>query len=137
MFDNNFFSRSNMVFRLTTEQFLQLGLETIVGFNHSKTCRATALRCWHVFYGASPETCAQLFYDLQITAVQDARVDRPDPYEFLIPLYWLKGNDTDDRIAGQFKLDKKTVRKWKWYYYLGKILAMVAQKVSLDDQIFC
>jgi hypothetical protein len=123
----------DMVFRLTTEQFLELGLETIVGFDHSRTCQPTVLRRWHAYYGASPETCAQLFYDLQTTQVQDARVERPDPYEFLIAFYWLKGNETDEKLAGQFKMDEKTARKWKWYY-VHRISAMTAQKVSLDDQ---
>jgi hypothetical protein len=80
-----------MVFQVTAQQFLELGLETIVGFDHSRTGEATILCRWHAHYGASPETCSNIFYDLQQTQVAEARVDSPDAYEFLIAFYWKAG----------------------------------------------
>jgi hypothetical protein len=118
-----------MVIRLSPQQFLELGLKNVVGFDNSRTCRATILRRWHAYYGASPETCASVFVNLQTTNIADARVDRPCVFNFLIAFYWLKDNSTDEKLADQFKIGEKTARKWKWYY-VRKFAALKPQKVS-------
>jgi hypothetical protein len=64
-----------MVIRLSPQQFLELGLKNVVGFDNSRLCRATILCHWHAYYGASPETCASVFVDLQTTNIADERVD--------------------------------------------------------------
>ncbi len=80
---------------------------------------------------------SNIFRDLQTTQIQDARVEGPDAIEFLIAFYWLKSNETDEKLAGQFDLGEKTARKWKWYY-VDKIAALVEQKVrKLVDLASC
>jgi hypothetical protein len=118
-----------MVFRITAAQFKILGIEMIIGFDHTRTCEAMRLRRWHAYFGASPETCSEIFVDLQRTQVEEARVKRLDAFHFLIAFYWLKGNEPDEKLAVQFKLVEKTARKWKWYY-LRKIEALRAEKVT-------
>ena len=117
-----------MVVHVTAQQFLTIGLEDVVGFDHRRTDQARILRRWHAHFGASPETCARIFVDLQTTAIHDARVDEPDVIDFLVAFFWLKDNATEERIAGLFDMDEKTVRKWKWFY-VKKIAALKDQKV--------
>jgi hypothetical protein len=89
--------------------------------------RDRILRRWHAYFGASPETCAKIFRDLQTTAIDEAHVEQPCPIEFLVAFFWLKDNATEELIAGLFKMDEKTVRKWKWFY-IRKIAALKEQR---------
>lgn len=118
-----------MVFiHVTATQFLKLGLEDLVGFDHRKVAKKRILRRWHAYFGASPETCATIFEDLQTTAIGEAHVEEPCVIEFLVAFYWLKSNASEEQVAGLFKMDERTVRKWKWFY-IKKIVALKEQKV--------
>jgi hypothetical protein len=72
----------------------------------------------------------QLFIDLWRAHVAAARVNRPDPFNFLISLCWLKDNDADEKLAGQIGMNETAARKWKWCC-AKKIAAMKEEKASV------
>ena len=53
----------------------------------------------------------------------------PSPTDFLMCMNWLKTYKTESQMAGHFKCDEKTARKWIWIY-VSKIQALKGQKVS-------
>jgi hypothetical protein len=103
---------------LSPAEFQQLGLE-LVGFNEEwqdKTCQATNLRRFRAIFGPSPETCSQMFEDLQTTNIEEARVVKPNPAYFMMSLNWLRTYKTEEEMAGQWGLIEQTVRDKVWKY---------------------
>jgi hypothetical protein len=57
-----------------------------------------------------------IFNDLQTTDIPEARTPNPDPLSLLIATHWLKAYPKKAQIAGTFKVDEKTARKYIWKY---------------------
>jgi hypothetical protein len=121
-----------MALQLSAAEMQSLGLD-LAGFGfgrQARTCAETNIVRFHGSYGASPEAYTAVFLDLQTTQIVKARIERPDPRNFLICLNWLKTYKTESQIAGHFDCDGKTARKWIWEY-ATKIQMLKGQKVSL------
>jgi hypothetical protein len=122
-----------MTIRLTPAEFACLGL-SLAGFNEYRqksSNTATNLERFRGSYGASPETCAAVFEDLQTTNIADAHMTKPNPRDFLMTFNWMKTYKTENQLAGHFGCVEKTARKWIWEY-TGRIRALKEQKVSLQ-----
>lgn len=103
------------------------------GFNERRQCHLKHKTNESNFkdkYGSAPIVCAQIWEDLQTTAIPEAFVDRKhlDLKYFMAAMNWLYRYPTDKTQAGNFDGDRKIIRKWKWYY-VEKIAALKAQKV--------
>jgi hypothetical protein len=118
-----------MVLRLTTVEFLELGLE-IAGFGGQRQRSVKIkIRRFRGHYGISPEACSAVFVDLQTTAIAKARIDKPDIHSFLMALDWLKTYKTEEQMAGAFGNNEKTIRLKVWKY-IGAVQAFKRDKVS-------
>jgi hypothetical protein len=116
---------------ISAADILQLGLHA-VGFSvqrQHKTRLVTNIMRFRASFGPSPETCSDIFTDLQTTQIVEARIDTPDLIHLLMAMNWLKTYKTEAELAGFFHLDEKTVRKWVWKYTFV-IQALKGQKVS-------
>ena len=101
-----------MVVTINPADWCELGLQ-LVGFDKSRqTCYRTNLERFVTHFGASPETHSLIFNDLQTTDIPEARAPNPDPLALLIATHWLKTYPKEAQIAGTFKVDKKTARKY-------------------------
>jgi hypothetical protein len=111
--------------------FLAIGLEW-AGFDASRQNgrHETNVRRFVAFYGAYPETCSAIFTDFQTTQIFAARIPKPSVLNFLMTLFFLKRYNTEDVIAGTFKVDEKTARKWVWKY-IRAMQALKAEKVRV------
>jgi hypothetical protein len=67
-------------------------------------------------YGVLPATLAEVFVDIQTTNVHEGRIDSADPVLFLMAVEWLCTYKEEEELAGKFKRDKDTVRKYIWRY---------------------
>ena len=129
-----FTTTTTMVEILTANEILRKGLE-LVGFDWHRqrnVSRPTNLQRFRAHYGSNPVVYAQIWEDLQTTAIPEARIDTKiaDSDNFLMAIRFLKGYPTESEQAGIFKLCEKVVRKWTWYYAC-KVQALKGQKVSL------
>lgn len=97
--------------RFTPVEMFELGLESI-GFKGRQMCKNTATCRFRTSFGVDPKTCADIFKDLQVTDYTAARIKKPDPIYFLMALDWLKTYKEENEMAGLWKKDEQTVRKW-------------------------
>jgi hypothetical protein len=110
---------------LTADEILAKGLE-LQGFERttrqSKASHSLNVSRFKSFYGSHPIVYAQLWEDLQTTAIPEARVDaRTTTIDyFLMSLYFLKC---------YFKIGEKTARTWIWDFFIKKIQALKGEKV--------
>jgi len=126
-----------MVVILTADQFLHRGLR-LVGFDDGQLARArreTKLEDFRSFFGPNPVVLAQIFEDLQTTAVDDARVEGRDldVTRYLMAFFFLKVYPTENCKKPVYKVCVKTARKWCWYY-CSKIQALKSVKVSASTR---
>jgi hypothetical protein len=71
-----------------------------------------------------------IFNDLQTTDIPEARNPNSDPLSLLIATHWLKTYPKEAQIAGTFKVDEKTARKYVWKY-VQAIAALKGIKVRV------
>jgi hypothetical protein len=117
---------------VTADEFMVLGLK-FAGHPRVKSL-LTNLRRFKGWYGASPETCAQIFSDLKTTDINEARIkDNEDPSRFLMAMHFLRAYRTEEQTAGTFRMNEKTARKWCWKY-AKKIQALKGKKVSNSNE---
>ena len=84
--------------------------------------------CFRGFFGACPESCLGILSDMQTAVPLEYRIGNPNPIYFLMTMNWLSTYKKESELAGLFKLDEKTVRKWIWIY-VRAIQALKAIKV--------
>jgi hypothetical protein len=119
---------------LTADEILAKGLE-LQGFERttrqSKASHSLNVSRFKSFYGSHPIVYAQLWEDLQTTAIPEARVDaRTTTIDyFLMSLYFLKCYPKESKLAGDFKIGEKTARTWIWDFFIKKIQALKGEKV--------
>jgi hypothetical protein len=130
---DNINSTTTMVLHLSADEFLNLGLGIFPGFDErsqQRTCNATKLRRFKSNCGSNPDSCAQLFVDLQTS--EAANIRKPNPVCMLMTLNWLRTYKTEEAVAGTFSVQEKTGRTWIWAH-THAIQALKAEKVSTDD----
>ena len=107
-----------MVVQANADDMLVIGLNCI-GFTPERTIRhsnATRINHFESAFGIHPNTCSIIFYEIQIHDIGTARIAKPKVPHFLMALYWLKRYPIEQILAGLFKYDEDTVRKWVWKY---------------------
>ena len=62
------------------------------------------LRRFAAHFGACPETCSAIFVDFQMTQIATARIAKPQVFDFLMAMFWLKTYPTEHQTAGTFKV---------------------------------
>ena len=116
---------------LSATEFLVVGLG-ILGYKN-KRCNATEIRRFRAHFGASAASCSAIFLALQTMQIQAARVDKPDPFYFLMTMHWSKRYQVEESYSGApWLVDEKTFRHWAWIY-TRKIQALKGDKVSYYD----
>jgi hypothetical protein len=63
-------------------------------------------------YGSHPYVYARIWRDLEVYEIDH---ERKLGY-YLMTLFWMKGYDTEAKIATIWRRDEETVRAWCWYY---------------------
>lgn len=124
------FSSLTMVVVFSADEILFRGLE-LGGFDSRRqknVQRKTNLERFRALYGSNPVVYAEIFHDLQTTAITDARVDSPDVDSLLMSLRFLRCYPTETQQSGTFSISDRSVRKWSWFY-VKKIQALKADKV--------
>ena len=81
------------------------------------------------FFGVSHRTCAAIFMAMQAARVEGDEI--LSLINLLITLVWLKTYVTELVLAGMFKLNENTVRKWTWKY-TALLTSLKASKVRSD-----
>jgi DDE superfamily endonuclease len=118
---------------LTDDEVLAKGLE-LVGFDderQAKSGQEANIELFKEHYGSMPFVCAQLWEDLQVTNIIDARVSnaRQKHFDyFMAALHFLKAYPTEGRLAGIFKRCKRNCRDWSWRY-VKKISLLKTEKI--------
>jgi hypothetical protein len=106
------------VLSIPSADVLTLGLE-LVGFSRAHQCDHTAnLRRFAAHFGACPKTrdVFRYFCWLQTTQSATARIAKPQVFDLLMTLFWLKTYPTKHQTAGTFHVGEKTVRNNVWKY---------------------
>lgn len=125
----------NAIVRITEAEVLLMGLKTI-GYDllrQQKTQYSKNLQRFRAAFGTLPITASQAFSEIQDQSLGEARIKKPNADYLLMALMWLNLYSTESQLAGQFKLDEKTVRKWIWSYLLAihALKEKVVRKIKL------
>ncbi len=118
---------------LSAGDFILLGLDFAGFHRHSRQNKnvvcttATNIRRFRAYFGISPESCCKMFMDLQTAPT--TMIKKHNPAYFMMTLQWLSTYAVEETLAGSYKLDEKTVRKWIWDY-TKSIQALKEKKVS-------
>jgi hypothetical protein len=118
---------------VTPDETMSRGLK-IAGFDLHRVGKAgdnLNQRRFRAWYGSNPNVYARIWEDLLMTEIAEARIPLEADFDhFLMSLYFLKVYPTEEHRSGIFKICEKSARSWSWYF-VGKIAALKAQKVSL------
>ena len=114
-----------------TAAFLQIGLE-MDGFTRWKSYKYTAnLKRFTDHYGMLPSTVAKVWQMLRDSNVPAARLEKnAKPTHLLLALSFLWNYETEQGYSRDFKMTKKTGRKWHWIY-VRKIAALLPSLVRI------
>lgn len=107
--------------RISEAEILELGLKTI-GYDRVRQQRckySTNVKRFRASFGSLPLTTSQLISEIQDYSLGEARIKKPDSDYLLMTLMWLNLYRTETELAGVFKIDEKTVRRWIWTYSLA------------------
>jgi hypothetical protein len=118
-----------MAITIPSNEILRLGLEVASGYNVNQKCETTKLLKFRAKYGASPNTCEEIFRDIQNDDLHQHRISKPNIIYFLMAMDWLKSYDTEENLATSYNVHVQTVRKWT-QTYAKVIAAMKSNKVS-------
>ena len=124
-------SNKTMILSFTEMEFLLIGLG-LAGHSERTINRSkysTNLSRFEAKYYASPSTCCEIFIDLQLTDIEEAKVTKPKPKHLLLALNYLKEYPLERNLAGTFGCTEKTASKWA-HYYIGKIQALKPMKIK-------
>lgn len=118
---------------LTPDEVMITGLSLVnysVGrINRVKT-KSTNTRRFKTHFGCNQYVAAAIFEDLQITQIDEARLDdhKISIHYFLQSLHFLYVYDTELRREPLFDQLPKILREWTWYY-VEKIQALKHEKI--------
>jgi hypothetical protein len=122
------------VLALTADEMLRKGL-ILAGWEAERqigTDIKTRTARFKSFYGSQPIVFVKIWEDLQTTDILEARINAKKHLcdHLLMCAYFLKVYPTETTMAGMFKMEEKTVRKWVWLF-AKKIQALKKSKVRL------
>lgn len=117
---------------MSSDEMLHCGLR-LGGFDarrQQRVKRSTNLERFRALYGSNPVVYAEIFHDLQTTAIPTAQVSPKDVdvHNFLMALRFLRCYHTEIQLSGTFSVSDRSVRKWCWFY-VERICALKAIKV--------
>ena len=118
----------------TPDEVLSEGL-ALYGFDEARQAiqnRKSNLNDFKAHFGVSPVVVAQVWEDLQTTAVTTARIEPTgniNLVNLLHALHFLTAYPLERVRKGQTGNCRKTLRKWGWYF-IKAIMALKAVKVS-------
>jgi DDE superfamily endonuclease len=113
----------------------------LVGYTRTRIKRAadaTNIERYQSHYGVSPGVCCTIYEDLQITAVEEARINNGSDTTlkwFLIALHFLRRYPTEDEREALFDVSKPYGAQKQWEF-VEKIQAMKAEKIVWDDTFY-
>jgi hypothetical protein len=117
-----------MVVRIPEHLILEEGLHyagfTVRGNLNNLTKKN--LRRFREWYGAGPDSCSEIYYDLQTQ--EDAGMTKHNIKYFFMALNWLTMYPTESVRAGCWGVDENTAREWTRSYVLA-IQALKLEKV--------
>lgn len=121
-----------MVYRITAEQFMALGLE-LAGYKRWRKYKVkTNIERFRAHFGALPKSCENIWFDLQMSANPECRIDSDaDPKHLLLAFNFLWEYPTQKKLFTMFQLTEKTVGKWS-KLYTRKIQLLLPSKVSFE-----
>lgn len=123
-----------VLINISSRDFLHLGLDA-AGFNARRQQRCsdeTNIENFRANFGVGPKTCRAVFKDFQRTDIEDAHIDNPSSFYFLVALYWMKAYPREKQMAGHFDRDEKTLRI-QIRKYVGAIAALKGLKIAWID----
>jgi hypothetical protein len=116
------------VLGIPSANVLTLGLE-MVGVSRAHQNDHTAnLRRFAAHFGAFPETCSAIFVDFQMTQIATAHIAKPQVFDLLMAMFWLKTYPTEHQTMGTSKVGEKMVQNNVWKY-IWAIQALKGMKV--------
>ena len=123
----------------TAAQILYRGLR-LVHYKRRRIRRAGRKRNIERFkghFGAKPHVLAQIWEDLQITDVEEARLLPVDAKldKFLMAFHMLRKYPTELEREPIFDIDPQQGRDWVWFF-LEKIVALKSEKIRWPDDDF-
>jgi hypothetical protein len=126
-------NQEHRVLRLTEQHMLQLGLE----FAGKQLMRSenSNVRKFKDLYGPHPKSAAKCFIDLQTKEIGDARIEKIDPFYFLVTLYWLRGYGTDTRVSAAFGIQCSETKRDHCWKYTAAIHALAAHNVRKSIEV--
>jgi hypothetical protein len=121
----------------TPDEVMERGLRLVDKRSQESVCRSTQVSRFRDFFGSLPVVYSQLWEDLQMTNIEEARivigVPETDLTYFLLTINFLKKYPTENATSGLFAISEKTARDWKWYYS-RKIQALMPQKIFWPNE---
>lgn len=131
------------VYIYTPDQVLRIGLKMVGVDRHRqhRQSRKTNRGDFTVHYGVDPIVCAQMWEDLQITNIDEARISGKSVdnrnsgcnlKNFLRAYHFLKRYETDRERKCSSGHARETARKWVWFFVL-KIGALKGMKIVWPD----
>lgn len=81
-------------------------------------------------YGVSPQACESIWWDLQARSTDEVAA-AANPVAFLVALCWMKGYETEEKLATDFSLPEKVIRIW-CRTYAEKIQTLKAAKIDVN-----
>jgi DDE superfamily endonuclease len=126
--------------------FLSYGLKK-AGFKWNRMSVSDAtkkdLNRFHSCYGVGPKACKDVWEDLQTIANDEVSISDPKLKYFFLALAWLEQYQTNTVMAGNWKVDEDTVRKYAWKYTHAlqvlmreKVQWVIADPNNPPEQIF-
>jgi hypothetical protein len=97
---------------INEQQMTRLGVE-LAGFAATSTSmESEQFRAW---YGVHPTTATDVFQKMQPLTDDDVTIEKPNPFYFLMTLYWMHSYHNECLMCGMFKIkSKKTFLKNAW-----------------------
>jgi hypothetical protein len=123
------------IISLSPAEFMMLGLEE----TRRKLCHKTKVTHFRSQYGASPESCSDIFVDIQRADMGEYIILKPNAIYFLMTLYWLHKYPTEIDLARKFNICEKTARRWIWTYAESiqkKTDSKVSSSIEYEKHIF-
>lgn len=117
----------------SADEVLQRGLElvNVLAAKQARCKRSSNVERFKAEYGADPAVYAQIWEDLQITHIDDARIDSKECTldNFFIALNFLKQYQSLIQQSNKFGPCKNTIMKWNWYFVV-RIQALKQVKIT-------
>ena len=132
---------ANNLHILSAAQVMEMGL-VFVGFSKEKedrTAHHLLVQEFKAHYGCLPVDLAQMWYDLQTTAIQEAKIDENERnhkgFKYFMASNFFIWTHTKNAslLSSRFGISKRQIQSisfWKWIMRMG---ALIGEKVVWDE----